>query len=142
MFLEVKEITEKVEVISHLLSQKVEVTKLSTHLNVSPSMGAVTLLALGNGAPDVFASVAAVGGGNPRTGFGAILSAGAFVSAPFAVSPAPFIRGVLFYLTAVPVVRGSHVFFGAGKEGNTLSALLFDHIIDIYARSARFGTYN
>ncbi|KAJ9541322.1 hypothetical protein OSB04_027828 [Centaurea solstitialis] len=90
----------------------VVVTKLSTtHLNLSPSMGAVTLLALGNGAPDVFASVAAVGGGNARTGFGAILSAGAFVSAlvvgfvaiyaaPFAVAPAPFVRDVLFYLTA------------------------------------------
>lgn len=75
-------------------------------------MGAVTLLALGNGAPDVFASVAAVGGGNARTGFGAILSAGAFVSAlvvgfvaiyaaPFAVAPATFVRDVMFYLTAV-----------------------------------------
>lgn len=74
-------------------------------------MGAVTLLALGNGAPDVFASVAAVRGGQPRTGFGAILSAGTFVSAfvvgfvalyaaPFAVDPAPFIRDVMFYLTA------------------------------------------
>lgn len=89
----------------------VVVTKLSTHLNLSPSMGAVTLLALGNGAPDVFASVAAVRGGQPRTGFGAILSAGTFVSAlvvgfvaiyaaPFSVEPAPFIRDVLFYLTA------------------------------------------
>ncbi|KAJ0703944.1 putative sodium/calcium exchanger membrane region [Helianthus annuus] len=87
------------------------VTNLSNHLNLSPSMGAVTLLALGNGAPDVFASVAAVGAGNARTGFGAILSAGTFVSAlvvgfvaiyaaPFAVSPAPFVRDVLFYLTA------------------------------------------
>lgn len=74
-------------------------------------MGAVTLLALGNGAPDVFASVAAVGGGQARTGFGAILSAGTFVSAfvvgfvaiyaaPFSVSPAPFVRDVLFYLIA------------------------------------------
>ncbi|KAK6129412.1 hypothetical protein DH2020_036844 [Rehmannia glutinosa] len=89
----------------------VVVTKLSTHLKLSPSMGAVTLLALGNGAPDVFASVAAVRGGQPRTGFGAILSAGTFVSAfvvgfvaiyaaPFSVDPAPFIRDVLFYLTA------------------------------------------
>ncbi|XP_051124186.1 cation/calcium exchanger 5-like isoform X1 [Andrographis paniculata] len=89
----------------------VVVTKLSAHLKLSPSMGAVTLLALGNGAPDVFASVAAVRGGQPRTGFGAILSAGTFVSAfvvgfvaiyaaPFAVDPAPFIRDVLFYLTA------------------------------------------
>ncbi|KAF5205332.1 Cation/calcium exchanger [Thalictrum thalictroides] len=74
-------------------------------------MGAVTLLALGNGAPDVFASVAAVRGGHARTGLGAILSAGTFVSAfvvgfvaiyaaPFAVDPAPFIRDVFFYLTA------------------------------------------
>ncbi|XP_057961114.1 cation/calcium exchanger 5 [Malania oleifera] len=89
----------------------VVVTKLSVHLNLSPSMGAVTLLALGNGAPDVFASVAAVRGGHPRTGFGAILSAGTFVSAfvvgfvaiyaaPFSVDPAPFVRDVFFYLIA------------------------------------------
>ncbi|XP_077219144.1 cation exchanger 11 [Tasmannia lanceolata] len=87
------------------------VTKLSTHLNLSPSMGAVTLLALGNGAPDVFASVAAVRSGHARTGFGAILSAGTFVSAfvvgfvaiyaaPFTVDPAPFVRDVFFYLIA------------------------------------------
>ncbi|XP_076943320.1 cation/calcium exchanger 5-like [Bidens hawaiensis] len=87
------------------------VTNLSHHLNLTPSMGAVTLLALGNGAPDVFASISAVGAGNARTGFGAILSAGTFVSAlvvgfvaiyaaPFAVSPAMFVRDVLFYLTA------------------------------------------
>ena len=74
-------------------------------------MGAVTLLALGNGAPDVFASVAAVRGGHARTGFGAILSAGTFVSAfvvgfvaiyasPFSVDPGALIRDVLFYLTA------------------------------------------
>lgn len=74
-------------------------------------MAAVTLLALGNGAPDVFASLAAVRGGQYRTGFGAILSAGTFVSAfvvgfvaiyaaPFSLSPAPFVRDVSFYLIA------------------------------------------
>lgn len=74
-------------------------------------MGAVTLLALGNGSPDVFASVAALRGGQYRTGLGAILSAGTFVSAfvvgfvaiyaaPFSVDPAPFVRDVLFYLIA------------------------------------------
>ncbi|KAF9605526.1 hypothetical protein IFM89_017545 [Coptis chinensis] len=87
------------------------VTKLAKHLNLSPSMGAVTLLALGNGAPDVFASIAAVRSGHARTGLGAILSAGTFVSAfvvgfvaiyasPFSVEPAPFVRDVFFYLTA------------------------------------------
>lgn len=74
-------------------------------------MAGVTLLALGNGAPDVFASLSAVRSGHYRTGFGAILSAGAFVSAfvvgfvaiysaPFPVDPAPFVRDVMFYMTA------------------------------------------
>ncbi|PKI41492.1 hypothetical protein CRG98_038119, partial [Punica granatum] len=86
-------------------------TKLSSHLRLSPSMGAITLLALGNGAPDVFSSVAAVRSGQYRTGFGAILSAGTFVSAfvvgfvaihaaPFSLDPAPFVRDVLFYMIA------------------------------------------
>ncbi|EEF49806.1 cation:cation antiporter, putative [Ricinus communis] len=72
-------------------------------------MGGVTLLALGNGAPDVFASLAAVRSGQYRTGFGAILSAGTFVSAfvvgfvaiyaaPFNLDPASFVRDVGFYL--------------------------------------------
>ncbi|CAN1232779.1 Cation/calcium exchanger 5 [Linum perenne] len=74
-------------------------------------MGGVTLLALGNGAPDVFASLAAVRSGQYRTGFGAILSAGTFVSAfvvgfvaiyaaPFSVDPGSFVRDVGFYLVA------------------------------------------
>ncbi|ESW19060.1 hypothetical protein PHAVU_006G093300 [Phaseolus vulgaris] len=86
-------------------------TKLASHLALSPSMAAVTLLSLGNGAPDVFSSLAALRAGQYRTGFGAILSAGTFVSAlvvgfvaiyaaPFSVDPAPFVRDVLFYLTA------------------------------------------
>ena len=68
-------------------------------------------MALGNGAPDVFASVAAVRGGQYRTGFGAILSVGNFVSAfvvgfvaiyaaPFSLNPVTFVRDVLFYLVA------------------------------------------
>lgn len=87
------------------------VTVLAARLRLSPSMGAVTLLALGNGAPDVFSSISAVRSGRPRTGFGAILSAGAFVSAfvvgvvaihaaPFALDPAAFARDVFFYFVA------------------------------------------
>jgi sodium/potassium/calcium exchanger 6 len=78
------------------------VSRLAARLRLSPSMAAVTLLALGNGAPDAFASAAALA---------AILSAGAFVSAfvvgavaliaaPFAVPPASFARDVFFYLVA------------------------------------------
>ncbi|EHA8590539.1 putative Cation/calcium exchanger 5 [Cocos nucifera] len=78
-------------------------------------MAAVTLLALGNGAPDIFASVVAVRGGHPRTNFGAILSAGAFVSAfvvgavailagPFLLNSGPFVRDVFFYLISASVL--------------------------------------
>ncbi|KAL5205014.1 hypothetical protein ABZP36_009885 [Zizania latifolia] len=89
------------------------VSRLAARLRLSPSMAAVTLLALGNGAPDAFASAAALGGagGLPRAGLAAILSAGAFVSAfvvgavaliaaPFAVPSASFARDVFFYLLA------------------------------------------
>uniref|UniRef100_A0A0E0F2K3 Sodium/calcium exchanger membrane region domain-containing protein n=1 Tax=Oryza meridionalis TaxID=40149 RepID=A0A0E0F2K3_9ORYZ len=89
------------------------VSRLAARLRLSPSMAAVTLLALGNGAPDAFASAAALGGagGMRRAGLAAILSAGAFVSAfvvgavaliaaPFAVPPASFARDVFFYLLA------------------------------------------
>ncbi|KAG0452923.1 hypothetical protein HPP92_025587 [Vanilla planifolia] len=89
------------------------VSLLSFRLRLSPSMAAVTLLALGNGAPDLFASVAALHTGHDRTGLAAVVSAGAFVSAfvvgavatlapisPFALEPAPFIRDVFFYLLA------------------------------------------
>ncbi|KAG6496604.1 cation/calcium exchanger 5-like isoform X1 [Zingiber officinale] len=87
------------------------VTRLAAHLRLSPSMAAVTLLALGNGSPDLFASVAALRGGHPRIGLAAILSAGAFVSsfvvgavailaAPFPLDPGPFVRDVFFYILA------------------------------------------
>ncbi|XP_020101437.1 cation/calcium exchanger 5 [Ananas comosus] len=87
------------------------VSRLAARLRLSPSMAAVTLLSLGNGAPDAFASAAALRGGLPRTGLAAILSAGTFVSAfvvgavtllaaPFPLDPAPFVRDVFFYLVA------------------------------------------
>lgn len=89
------------------------VSRLAARLRMSPSMAAVTLLALGNGAPDAFASAAALAGpaGMPRAGLAAVLSAGAFVSAfvvgavalvaaPFAVPPASFARDVFCYLVA------------------------------------------
>ncbi|KAK8966923.1 Cation/calcium exchanger 5 [Platanthera guangdongensis] len=89
------------------------VSLLSSRLRLSPSMAAVTLLALGNGAPDLFASIAALHSGQARTGLAAVVSAGAFVSAfvvgavaalspasPFLLEPSSFIRDVFFYLLA------------------------------------------
>ncbi|KAL9253671.1 Cation/calcium exchanger 5-like protein [Drosera capensis] len=96
------------------------VTTLCRRLNLTPSVAAVTLLALGNGAPDVFATSAAVGVGQMRTGFGAILSAGAFVSGltvgvvgicagPYWVEPGGFVRDVGFYLVGVGMLFGVYL---------------------------------
>ncbi|MCO5597108.1 hypothetical protein L7F22_051182 [Adiantum nelumboides] len=91
------------------------VARMAKMLHLSPSTGGVTLLALGNGAPDVFASIAAVWGGNPRIGLGAIVSAGLFVTAfvvgfvalaasPFTLKPTTFLRDVCFYILAVTLM--------------------------------------
>ena len=49
------------------------VTLVSKMLRLAPSTAGVTLVAFGNGAPDVFASLSAFVGGNPKIGFGAIV---------------------------------------------------------------------
>ncbi|GJP38587.1 hypothetical protein CLOM_g23027 [Closterium sp. NIES-68] len=88
------------------------VETMSAMLGLSPSTAGVTLLALGNGAPDVFSSLAAIVGGNPKVGLGAVVSAGAFVTcfvvgcvavaaAPFSVRPRPFLRDSCLFACAV-----------------------------------------
>ncbi|ACO63315.1 Ca2+:Cation antiporter family [Micromonas commoda] len=91
------------------------VRTLADRWNLAPATAGVTLLALGNGAPDVFASLAAAAAAAGATAAaGAIVSAGMFVSgavvgavalvaAPFPVDPRPFRRDVSCYLAAVIV---------------------------------------
>lgn len=85
---------------------------ISHSLHLSHNVAGVTLLAFGNGAPDVFSAVAAFS--DPRTGglaIGALLGAGIFVTTIVAGSVAwvdhffipsrPFLRDLVFYLVAV-----------------------------------------
>ncbi|XP_062224617.1 uncharacterized protein LOC133923209 [Phragmites australis] len=80
------------------------ISRLAASLRLSPSMADITVLALNNGTPDVFASATALGGtvGMPRAGLVAILSTGAFVSA--------FVVGVftLFYAFFIGLVFYMH----------------------------------
>eukprot|EP00191_Tetraselmis_sp_GSL018_P024905 CAMPEP_0177627564 /NCGR_PEP_ID=MMETSP0419_2-20121207/31271_1 /TAXON_ID=582737 /ORGANISM="Tetraselmis sp., Strain GSL018" /LENGTH=507 /DNA_ID=CAMNT_0019128727 /DNA_START=708 /DNA_END=2232 /DNA_ORIENTATION=+ len=90
------------------------VKKLTEVLELAPNTAGVTFLAFGNGAPDVFSSLAAFLEGDGKIGLGAIVSAGSFVSAfvvgAVAIAAAPFavydgyVRDVLFYFGATALV--------------------------------------
>ena len=114
-----------------------QVRELARRWRLSPAAAGVTLLALGNGAPDVFASLAAfsdaaddhpgdiLGVGEMGTGvIVAVVSAGLFVSGfvvgvvavvagPFRVQPAPFLFDAAAYLVGLialfAVVRDGRV---------------------------------
>ncbi|CAL6370873.1 unnamed protein product [Bathycoccus prasinos] len=97
------------------------VRRVAKVLQLSPNTAGVTLLALGNGAPDVFASLAAFSSGDGGSGeigagmIGAIVSAGMFVSggvvgavavvaAPFEVPRGVFLRDAWFYFFGAVLV--------------------------------------
>ncbi|XP_052074372.1 mitochondrial sodium/calcium exchanger protein-like [Mytilus californianus] len=88
-------------------------TVISKTLHLSHNIAGVTFLAFGNGAPDIFSAIAAVGNaknGDAGLAFGALLGAGVFVTTvvagtiaiicPFDAMQRPFLRDVIFYLGA------------------------------------------
>ncbi|XP_061196884.1 mitochondrial sodium/calcium exchanger protein-like [Saccostrea echinata] len=89
-------------------------TVISKTLHLSHNIAGVTFLAFGNGAPDIFSAIAAIGNaknGEAGLAFGALLGAGVFVTAvvagtiaiihPFDAMQRPFLRDIVFYLAAV-----------------------------------------
>lgn len=83
-------------------------SQISEMLRMSPDVAGITILALGNGAPDLFSSFAAVTQGQLPIALGALVGAGSFVtlvvvgavalSANCTVRRFPFIRDVSGYL--------------------------------------------
>jgi sodium/potassium/calcium exchanger 6 len=88
----------------------------------------VTLLAFGNGCPDIFASLAAASSGRPELIVGELLGAGIFctsivaglifVSAEFKIARRPLLRDTSFYLLAIYLIwlfctQGRVTFYGA-----------------------------
>jgi hypothetical protein len=78
---------------------------------LSQNVAGVTLLALGNGAPDLFSSFSATEADSPDLAVGGVVGAGIFITtvcvggvaflAPFKVTRRPFLRDVVFYIVAL-----------------------------------------
>ena len=77
---------------------------------MSHNIAGVTILAFGNGSPDIFSALAAVNQSRPELVLGALFGAGVFVttavagavclSTPFELMQRPFLRDVVFYIAA------------------------------------------
>ncbi|CDS35777.1 sodium:potassium:calcium exchanger 6 [Echinococcus multilocularis] len=89
---------------------------LARSMHMSQNLAGVTLLAFGNGAPDVFSAVTAITTGDPEApdeglGLGFLMGSGLLVNTvtaglimiihPFQTNRRPFIKDVLFYMSAV-----------------------------------------
>ena len=84
---------------------------ISKSLNMSQSVAGVTLIAFGNGSPDVFAAIAGMMQGRPGLVIGGLFGGGCFVVMmvlgtifsvkSFTLMPQPFLRDITFYIIAV-----------------------------------------
>ncbi|XP_075541845.1 mitochondrial sodium/calcium exchanger protein-like [Dermacentor variabilis] len=83
---------------------------ISKTLHMSQNMAGVTLLAFGNGSPDIFAALAGVRQGSYELVIGGLIGGGIFVttvvagsvflSKPFKLAARPFTRDCVFYFSA------------------------------------------
>eukprot|EP00092_Neocalanus_flemingeri_P035003 GFUD01038087.1.p1 GENE.GFUD01038087.1~~GFUD01038087.1.p1 ORF type:complete len:573 (+),score=74.19 GFUD01038087.1:326-2044(+) len=83
---------------------------ISKVLRLSQNIAGVTIMALGNGAPDIFSALAGIGQDRPELVFGELIGAGVFlttvvagavtVTQPFKLMERPFLRDVSFYIFA------------------------------------------
>ena len=80
------------------------------YFRLSQNIAGVTILAFGNGAPDIFAALASVNQSRPELLLGGLFGAGIFVTTavagsvclatPFKLMERPFLRDVVFYIAA------------------------------------------
>ncbi|KAF2725486.1 hypothetical protein K431DRAFT_260191 [Polychaeton citri CBS 116435] len=88
----------------------INLSTIASVLGMSESMAGVTLLAFGNGSPDVFSTFAAMGTGSGSLAIGELIGAAGFITAvvagsmalirPFQVARKSFIRDVGFFVVA------------------------------------------
>jgi len=81
---------------------------ISKTLRLSQNIAGVTILAFGNGAPDIFSALAGISAARPELVFGSLFGAGIFVTSvvagavcvtkPFKLMERPFLRDLSFYI--------------------------------------------
>ena len=108
--------------------------RLSDMLQLSPNVAGVSLLALGNGAPDFFTSFASFTQGTGDIGIGSLLGGGLFITslvfgsvmivAPFKSHRRPLLRDSGFYLVAVLMLAGFCV-DGRVTAGEAISLVIW-----------------
>ena len=91
--------------------------RLSDRMKLSPEVAGVTLLALGNGAPEFFTLFAAFRSHSGAVGVGSLLGGGMLITTgvlgsvaiikPFSPRRRPMLRDITFYLAAVLLLTGS-----------------------------------
>ncbi|KAJ1659700.1 hypothetical protein IWQ61_001253 [Dispira simplex] len=88
-------------------------TTLAHYFHIPESLAGVTLLAFGNGAPDLFATFSAIKSGSGALALGELVGAAAFISGivagfmlilyPFRVTAVPFLREVVFFILTLTI---------------------------------------
>ncbi|RKP39911.1 Sodium/calcium exchanger protein-domain-containing protein [Dimargaris cristalligena] len=88
-------------------------TSLAKYFHIPDSLAGVTLLAFGNGAPDLFATFSAIRSGSGALALGELVGAAAFIACvvagcmlilyPFQVSVVPFLREVIFFALTLSI---------------------------------------
>ncbi|KAK4998720.1 hypothetical protein LTR66_002112 [Elasticomyces elasticus] len=100
----------------------VNLSTIASILGMSESMAGVTLLAFGNGSPDVFSTFAAMSTNSGSLAIGELMGAAGFITAvvagsmalvrPFKVAKKSFVRDVCFFIVAASFMMvGFYVFY-------------------------------
>ena len=126
------------------------ISQFKTHnltFRLSQNIAGVTIMALGNGAPDIFSSLAGIGQDRPELVFGELFGAGVFlttvvagsvtITQPFKLMERPFLRDVSFYLIAG--FSAFYIFWR--QEIRLLDAVGFLVLYTVYIAVVLIGRY-
>ncbi|KAL2124589.1 hypothetical protein VTJ04DRAFT_954 [Mycothermus thermophilus] len=94
----------------------INLSTIASVLGMSENLAGVTLLAFGNGSPDVFSTFAAMGSNSGSMAVGELVGAAGFITAvvagsmalvrEFKVSRRTFVRDILFFIVAISFTMG------------------------------------